>query len=382
MLSRLKSLTQRLGLIKPTIIQAPMAGGITTPELVAAVSNNFGLGSYASGYVKTQDVLINIQKIKKLTSMPFSVNLFIHNQPTTNFQEIERYNLYLNKYRSRLNIPAQHSPPSELTPQDNNQEIIDIVIAEKVPVISFTFGILEKNLIQKLQKNNIVVIGTATSLEEAKMLEKSGVDAIVAQGYEAGGHRGGFFSSQQSSLKSTLTLVPQLSKNISLPIIAAGGIMSGDGIISALALGASGVQMGTAFLTTVESGATPLYKQQLLKAKDIPYDNTRITKAYSGKDARGLITEFMNEIENDLESIPPYPIPNTLTSPIRKEASKQNDVHLMSLWSGQAVSEITESLSAEQLMKSLFLQIKKTLSDFNELNQSIDIDESLKNKKI
>ncbi len=337
----------------PAIIQAPMAGGITTPELVAAASNIQGLGSFATGYLNPEQVRDGIQAIKQLTSKPFAVNLFIPPQK----MELNQPKLALTK-KSLINteenlnflkkIPNQ--PP--LLPPDYFADIAEIVLAEKVEIVSFTFGMLSPNYVETFKHKNVYLMGTATSVVEAQALERSGINAIVAQGSEAGGHRGGFLDNR---MLNTFELVKEISAQVNIPVIAAGGIMNAEHILSALACGASAVQMGTAFIPLAESGASVSYKSALLTAQHANQTNpTAITLAYSGKPVRGLYTRFMHENKENTQ-IPDYPIPHYLTQPIRKEAARQNNPDLMSLFCGENIRDLDPSIkTVEQLLSRLW----------------------------
>jgi len=363
-----RALAQRLSSELPVIIQAPMAGGITSPALVAAVSNAKGVGSFATGYLSAEQVEQGIRKIKELTNKPFAVNVFIPNTPEENPAQIKQYHEALNQFKRELNLPEEHEVPSCLVPEDNFQAIIDILLQERVEIVSFTFGNLPLDVIKAFKNNNTYLIGTVTSLEEAKLLADSGIDALVLQGHEAGGHRGGFFTSAKQASIGTLALIPQVARQITLPLIAAGGIMDGSGIVAALALGASGVQMGTAFLTTEESTANATYKAALLGMRNSASDPTASTTAYSGKMARSIHTPFIEHIEGSVSSMPAYPIPNTLSGPVRKEAAKQGTSNYMSMWSGQGVSLVREGLTAEALLQQLHAEIKLALDSLAELS--------------
>jgi len=218
----------------PSIIQAAVVEEITTPKLVAAVSNANGLGSFATGLLSTEQVQSGIRKIKQLTTKPFITNLVIPNKTRKD--------------------DSLFSPP-----KDNFDGIIEVLLSENVPIVSFIFGNPEPTLISRFKEKKIYLIGTASSLEEAKTLSESGIDAIVAQGHAAGGYREKFFSLPRHAYVDTLTLVPQLANNIERPIIAAGGIVEGRSIAAVFALGAAAVQMGTAFLATEESGQSSTY---------------------------------------------------------------------------------------------------------------------------
>ncbi|MFC4303774.1 NAD(P)H-dependent flavin oxidoreductase [Cohnella boryungensis] len=333
-------LTHKLQIRYP-ILQAPMAGGPTTPELIAAVSNAGGLGNLGAGYLTPEQIDQAIREIKERTAHPFGVNLFVPEPFTESVDEIRQMNNSLNSYRARLGIAQD---PEITKYAESFEEQIQAVLDGGVPVCSFTFGIPGASVIEALKQRGTVVIGTATTVEEAIRLEAAGMDAIVAQGSEAGGHRGAFLNRQDEPLIGTMALVPQMIDQVSLPVIAAGGIMDGRGLAASLALGASAVQMGTAFLACPESGAHPVYKQKVLTAHE---EETSVTPVYSGKAARGIVTAFMKDMNQYAGEIPPYPIQNALTRDIRQAAAKANNPEYMSLWAGQGVRLATTRSAAD-----------------------------------
>jgi nitronate monooxygenase len=247
---------------------------------------------------------------------------------------------YLNQYRVELGI-AQN--PSILKFAESFEEQVQVLLEEKIPLFSFTFGIPPQDVIQAMKKQGTIVIGTATTVDEAKRLEESGVDAIIAQGSEAGGHRGTFQKDDSESQIGTMALVPQIVDQVSIPVIATGGIMDGRGLVASLTLGAAAAQMGTAFLACPESGANAAYKQKILSANE---DVTEITRAYSGKAARGIRTEFMNDMKQYPGTIPDYPIQNVMTRDIRQAAAKANNPEYMSLFAGQGLRLATDHSAA------------------------------------
>lgn len=348
--------TDLLGIEVP-IVQAGMAGGITVPELVAAVSNAGGLGSLGAGYMTPDQIRNAIRAIRSLTDQPFAVNLFIPGETDVDAETISRMNQMLQPYRTQLGI---ESPPHLDQAAESFEEQLEVVIEEGVPVLSFTFGIPSSDSMQELKTKHIRTIGTATTVKEATLLEQSGVDLIVAQGSEAGGHRGTFAGKFEDSLVGTMALVPQIVDHVRIPVIASGGIMDGRGIVASLALGASGAQMGTAFLTCAESGAHLKYKESLLHSTE---ESTRITRVFSGKPARGIKNAFMLEMEKNAADIPAYPVQNALTRDIRQAAAKQNNPAFMSLWAGQA-SRLSKPLSASELMDDLVKQTEQILQEF------------------
>jgi nitronate monooxygenase len=345
--------------IRYPIFQAPMAGGPTTPELIAAVSNAGGLGNLGAGYLTPEKLRSSIQEIRKLTDQPFGVNLFVPEQSMESKENIDLMTDYLNKYRVELGIAQS---PLIQKSSESFEEQVQVLLEERIPVFSFTFGIPPQDVIQAMKQRGTVVIGTATTVEEANQLEAAGVDAIVAQGSEAGGHRGTFLKSSSDSQIGIMALIPQIVDHVSSPVIASGGIMDGRGLVASLALGAAAVQMGTAFLTCPESGAHAMYKQKILSANE---EATEITQAYSGKAARGIRTEFMNDMQKYPGTIPAYPIQNAMTRDIRQAAAKANNPEFMSLWAGQGL-RLAKDHSATAI-------VKQTIDEANVLIKRISI---------
>ncbi|MBB6693712.1 nitronate monooxygenase [Cohnella xylanilytica] len=323
-------LTRKLGIRYP-IFLAPMAGGPTTPELVAAVSNAGGLGSLGAGYLSPEQLRGAIRAIRERTDRPFGVNLFVPEQAAESEETIGSMNRHLDRYRGELGIPA--NPPVRQA-SEPFEEQTQVLVEERVPVFSFTFGLPPRELIRSMKRKGIFVVGTATTVDEAIRAEEAGVDAIVAQGGEAGGHRGTFLKEVSESMIGTMALVPQAVDQVSIPVIAAGGIMDGRGLAASLALGAAAAQMGTAFLACPESGAHDAHKRKLLSSKE---DSTEVTRAYSGKAARGIRTKFMSDMERYPGTIPAYPIQNAMTRDIRQAAAEANNPEYMSLWAGQGL---------------------------------------------
>lgn len=333
------------------IIQAPMAGGITTSQLVASVSNAGALGSIGAGYMTPDQLRDQIREVKQLTSRPFGVNLFIPEEPHVSSEELETAYRLLQLFRDELHLKSEI--PS-LTNSSNFEDQINVVLEEKVPVCSFTFGVPRKEVVTELKQHHITVLGTATTVKEALINEELGMDAVVVQGSEAGGHRGTFAVDFKEGMIGLMALVPQVVDHVHIPVIAAGGIMDGRGLAASLVLGAQGVQMGTAFLTCLESGAHDSYKEAVLNSDE---DQTVITTTFSGKPARGIRNRFITEMEKHTAPLPAYPIQNTLTKNIRKEAAKQNRPEFMSLWSGQN-PRLSKKQSADELISAIVDEVQ------------------------
>jgi nitronate monooxygenase len=327
-----QNLLERVQFAHP-IIQAPMAGGGDTPDLVAAVSNAGGLGFIGGAYLTPQQVVEAARAIRAKTSRPFGINLFAP-QPSADSSissdaAIER----LAGYYAELGLPQ---PSQSETPSHTFREQFIVALESGASAFSFTFGIFPADAMAAIGERGMVSMGTATTVDEAVALEKAGVDAVIAQGSEAGGHRGTFSGDFSAAMIGTISLVPQIVDAVSLPVIASGGIMDGRGIAAALALGASAVQLGTAFLTCDEAGIPEAYKKAIQLAHE---DQTRVTRCFSGRPARGIVNRFMSEMEaaDTAATILPFPLQNALTRPLRSAAAQQGRAEFLSLWAGQGV---------------------------------------------
>ncbi|MGC2595469.1 MAG: nitronate monooxygenase [Rhabdochlamydiaceae bacterium] len=338
------------------LIQAPMAN-ITTARLVAAVSNAGGLGSLGAAYMSPKEIKEAIREIRDLSEMPFAVNLFAPTSTSYDKKGIASAQKFLDPFRKELNIPKTEPDFSEL-PEFSEQ--IEIILEEKPPIFSFTLGIPPLPFLQRLKKQKIVTIGTATTVEEALLLEKSGVDAVVAQGAEAGGHRGTFIQLANDPMLGIFALIPLLTRALKIPVIAAGGIVNGEGIAAAFALGAAAAQLGTAFLACPESGASRPYKDALLHPHGTA---TVVTSVFSGRPARMLYNRFIKEMELKNGSIAPFPYQNLLTKDIRTAAAKMNRADLIPLYAGQNYSLIT-NLPAHEMIPLL---VEQTISAIQRL---------------
>jgi nitronate monooxygenase len=337
-------LLKLLGIEHP-IIQGPMGGGPSTPELVAAVSNGGGLGSLGAAYLTPGQITDAIRRIRALTSRPFNVNLFAGGWNANQTYDAGPMLDVLAEVHEKLGLPAPVAPTP--TP-DPFPAQLEAVVDARAPIFSFTFGIPDRDAMSRLKSLGIAILGTATTVEEARHLEQAGVDAVVAQGAEAGAHRGTFLGSFESSMVPTLQLVRATVNAVSVPVIATGGIMDGRDILAALNAGASAAQLGTAFLTCPESGASDVHKRAILAAKE---DTTVVTQAFSGRAARGLRNVFMTNVDGK-ELILPYPLQNALTRPMRTAAAQQGLADYLSLWAGQGVAR-SRAMPAGQLVARL-----------------------------
>lgn len=337
--------TERLGLRYP-IIQAPMAVGLVPPRMVAAVSNAGGLGMLAAGYMTPEPLRAQIREVKSLTDRPFGVNLFVpgaaDGRPTTGPNAAR----LLSGYRTELGLPPE---PPGAGADDPFDALLDVVLEEGVRVVSFVFGVPGPEVWKRLADAGVLTLGTATTVHEAERWMAAGAYGVVAQGAEAGGHRGTFLAPPEESLVGTMALVPAIATRIDGPVVAAGGVMDGRGIAAALALGASAVQLGTAFLLCTESSIAPAYREELRAGDETA---TAVTKAFTGKAARGVRNRFMRELAPYQDELPGYPNQHHRTRDLRQRAKELGRSDYMSLWAGQGL-RLSRELSAEALMATL-----------------------------
>jgi len=338
------------------IVLAPMAGEASTPALCAAVSEAGGLGSRGAAYATPAAIRDMIRAVRALTRRPFAINLFAPaGQVPSDPARIDAARALLAPWRAKYGVADE--PPALTMPDFDAQ--LAVVIEEKPAVLSFTFGALPPAQIATLKAAGITVVGTATNVPEAERLEADGVDAIVAQGGEAGAHRGTFIGAFEDSLVGLMALVPAMVDRVRVPVIAAGGIMDGRGIAAALMLGATGVQLGTAFLAAPESGASALWKQALLAQRA---DATRVTRAFSGRAARGIRNRFMEEVGAHEAALPGFPALNSMTRGIRGAAAKAGDADALSLWAGQG-APLARALPAAELLSKLVDETSRRLDE-------------------
>ncbi|NQU56396.1 MAG: nitronate monooxygenase [Rhodospirillales bacterium] len=347
-------LTEILGLEVP-IIQAPMAGS-TTPELVCAVTNAGGLGSLGCAFYDAGQIASECQTMRATTNGAYNLNFFVHQEPGPGGEKGEATRETLRAYYEEFGLGDV--PAAVASSPSFDQAQLDAVLAAAPPIVSFHFGVPAADVMRAIKDIGAVILSTATTVSEARKLEDAGCDAVIAQGYEAGGHRGTFAPPYETGNVGTLSLVPQVVDAIDVPVIAAGGIADGRGIAAALALGASGVQIGTAFLTCPESAAHAVYRDALMNARD---DETRLTSAFSGRPARGLENRYLKEMAGKEESLPGFPILNTLTGPLRKASAEAGKGDFMSLWSGQSAA-LSKALPAAELLQTLVRETDAVLA--------------------
>lgn len=346
--------TTRLALALP-IVQGPMTGS-DTPALAAAVSQAGGLGMLGCGMRSPAAMAEAAAEVRRRTDRPFGMNLFVQATPTPDDATVQSALQRLAPFYAEFGLLPER--PAQWCEDFGAQ--FDALVAARPAVASFTFGILSAAQVARLQAVGSTVIGTATTVAEARAWAAVGADAVCASGMESGGHRGTFLSPGhdippaggpsvddfEASMLGTLTLVRQCVDALppSIPVIAAGGIMDGRGIAGALALGAQAVQMGTAFLTCPESAIGPAYRQALTQAGST---DTRTTRIFSGRPARGIVNTMMDALRADERSVPPYPVQNALTGALRRAAAQAGRADHLSLWAGQGVAQVRPMPAAE-----------------------------------
>lgn len=340
---------RRLGLAAP-IIQGPFGGGLSSVDLVVAVSEAGGLGSFGVHHLDANGIADVASQIRARTTAPFALNLWVpfegSDQPQIDDAAFAANTALLQPYFDELGVQAP-SRPARFAPVYEEQ--IEAMLEARPAVFSFVFGIPSQTVLQRCRELGIVTLGAATTVDEALALEQAGVDMIVATGFEAGGHRVSFLRSAEASLTGTFSLIPQVVDAVRVPVIAAGGIADARGIAAALALGAHGVQIGTAFLACQESEAPPIHRTMLF-SPDARY--TALTRVFTGRLARGIHNRLMDELQAHVPQLPPYPIHNWFTGPMRKAAGAQEQPDLMSLWCGQS-TPLIKHRDARALMAAL-----------------------------
>ena len=358
------ALMERLALDHP-IIQAPLAGGGDTPDLVAASGEAGAIGAIGGAYLTPDQITEAARQVKNRTNRGFGVNLFAPmpapDVPAETAPAIER----VAPFFAELGLPEPSLPPSGgfvFTEQ------LAAALETGAAMFSFSFGVLPPEAIAAIKAKGMFLMGTATNVVEAATLERAGVEAIVAQGAEAGGHRATFSEDFDTGMIGTMSLVPQVVDAVEVPVVASGGIMDGRGIAAALTLGASAVQLGTAFLTCDEAGIPDAYKTAILNAS---VESTRMTRAFSGRPARGILNRFMDEVDDPSrpQAILPFPYQNALTRPLRSAAAKAGRAEYLSLWAGQGIG-LSRRMPAKELIAHLAAETEKALravtAEFNE----------------
>lgn len=336
-------LTELLG-IKLPIIQAPMAG-VQDATLAAAVCNSGGLGSLPCAMLSPDDLEREIVRLNKLTDKTFNLNFFCHEPVEATAQQLTQWEIQLSSYFKELGIDPPVSPSGPA--REPFSEVTLSIVERFVPaVISFHFGLPRPEWVERIKAMGSRVVSTATTVEEAVWLADNGADAIIAQGLEAGGHRGAFLTEDMTTQSGTLSLVPQICDRVSAPVIAAGGIAGPQGVAAAMALGAAGVQVGTAFMLCPEANTSSLHRAALMSDAS---SHTALTNVFTGRPARGIVNRLVREVGPMATTVPLFPAAAMLVSALRKVAEQAGSSDFTPLWCGQNTSGCSDASAVDVL---------------------------------
>lgn len=333
--------------IEIPIIQAPMAGSDSV-ALARSVSSTGALGSLACALLGADDVRKAMRALRQDMARPFNVNFFCHTMQPPDPDTMTKWKALLRPHYERWGLDIEAVPEARLRlPFD--EEMCAAVEEVQPEVVSFHFGLPAPALVDRLKRHGAKILSTATSVREAKWLESRGCDAIIAQGVEAGGHRGMFLETDVATQTGLFALLPQVADAVSVPVIAAGGIADARGVAAAFALGASAVQLGTAYLSCPEANVTPLYRETLAHAAG---NGTVLTNLFSGRPARGILNRFIQELGPMSTEAPPFPFAATLVAPLRAASEKAGSTGYMQMWAGQSAG-LVQSMPAGQFTRKL-----------------------------
>jgi len=357
------SVTRSLGIDYP-ILQGPFGGGLSSVELVATVSNAGGLGGYGAYTMSPQEIVGIDRQIRAATNKPYNLNLWVSDTdaPGGRFTE-EQYQQAKDAFQGyfeEVGVPFPDRPAPFQTRFENQ---LEVVLDIRPKVFSFMFGLLPAAILEECRRKSIATVGAATTLDEAIALEASGVDMIIATGFEAGGHRPSFLDSAESSITGTFVLLQLIREKVRIPVIAAGGIANGRGIAAALTLGADAAQIGTAFLACDESNALPIHREMLF-SDAAKY--TLLSRAFTGRLGRGLTSRIGRENIGKSAHLP-FPLQTTLMSSLRKAALEQKKWEMVLFWGGQ-IAPILKHRKAAVLMRSL---VDETMAIYNEQKTTV-----------
>ncbi|ODT30088.1 MAG: 2-nitropropane dioxygenase [Kaistia sp. SCN 65-12] len=329
------------------ILLAPMAG-FGTPALAAAVAEAGGLGALASATITPEQARADIAAYRTATTKPLNLNFFCHKSPEPDPARDDAWRARLAPYYREFGLdPAMPLAASSREPF--NDAFCAVVEELRPEIVSFHFGLPERRLLDRVRTTGARVISSATTVAEARFLEAEGCDAIIAQGAEAGGHRGMFLTTDVAGQVGTFALVPQVVDAVRVPVIAAGGIADARGVVAALALGASAVQIGTAFLLAPEARVTPPHRRALNQAEA---DHTAITNVFTGRPARGVVNRLMREVGPLSQQAPAFPLAGGAVAPLRAATESEGSGDFMPLWSGQA-ARLARPMPAGDLVRTL-----------------------------
>ncbi|PRB00695.1 2-nitropropane dioxygenase [Chryseobacterium sp. MYb7] len=349
-------ITELSGIEYP-ILQGPFGGGLSTVELTTTVSNLGGLGGFGAYTLLPQEIYDIHTAIQSQTDKPYNLNLWVNDHDIIDEEHTkEQYQKAVEAFKPYFELLQTDIPTPPLSFKSRFQNQLDMVFDIKPKVFSFMFGLLDENIIEDLHRQGTVVLGNATTLDEAVALEKTGVDVIVASGFESGGHRPSFLDQAELSTTGTFALIQLIKDRVKIPVVAAGGIANGRGIAGAFKLGADAVQIGTAFLATEESGALPIHKAFLFSDAA----STALSRAYTGRLGRGITTKITRDILAATDKTLPFPLQTHFMGALRKAALEQQKYDLVFFWSGQ-IAPLLKHKKASTLMKSLIEEASELL---------------------
>lgn len=348
--------SELLGIEYP-ILQGPFGGNLSSVRLVSSVSNAGGLGGFGAYTLSPEEIVEVIQQIKASTNKPYNINLWVSDTDAVGHisdEQFKKAQLLFKPYFDEVGVELPGKPELFKSRFENQ---VEVLLHQKVPVFSFVFGVPSADMLEQFRKQGTVLVGAATTLDEALLLDSAGIDLIIASGFEAGGHRPSFLASAESSITSTHVLVQLIREKVKTPVIAAGGIANGKAIAAAFSLGAEAVQIGTAFLATEESNA-PFIHRQLLFSDAAKY--TTLSRAFTGRLGRGIANRITNDLEGKEKDFLPFPLQSHFMSHLRKAAIEKEKWDLIFFWSGQ-IAPVLKYRKASELMKSLIEETAKLL---------------------
>lgn len=336
--------------IQYPILQGPFGGNLSSVELVSTVSNAGGLGGFGAYTLSPEEIIEVDRRMKMATNKPYNMNLWVSDTDavdgTVSEEQFSQAEELFKPYFDELGIALPQKPAPFQTRFENQ---VEAILHQRIPVFSFVFGIPSADILEQCRRQGIVTVGAATTLDEAIALEGAGVDLIVASGYEAGGHRPSFLASAESSTTGTFVLVQLIKEKVKTPVIAAGGIANGKGMAAALALGADGVQIGTAFLATDESNASSVHKEMLFSNAG---KYTTLSRAFTGRLGRGITSRIAADLHQKENGLLPFPLQAQFMAPLRQAAIEQQKWDLILFWAGQ-IAPVLRHNKAGELMKAI-----------------------------
>jgi len=350
--------TELLGIRYP-ILQGPFGGGLSSVELVATVSNLGGLGGFGAYTMSASDIYAIDKRIKAATNLPYNLNLWVSDtDAVAGTVSDEVYDQVKARFQPYFDEAGVELPPKPAPFKSRFEDQIQAVLDIRPKVFSFMFGIPTPDILEACRQRGIVLVGAATTLDEALALQNAGVDMIIASGFEAGGHRPSFLAPAEQSLTGSFVLVQLIREKVNLPIIAAGGIADGRGVAAALTLGADAVQIGTAFLACEESGALPVHRAALFSDSA---KHTTLSRAFTGRLGRGINTRLAQEMIGKEDGLLPFPLQTTFMSSLRTAALERQKYDMVLFWGGQ-IAPILKHRKAAELMRSLIEETTEILN--------------------